>query len=206
MKRLLILPFIIIYAFCGSAKVNNQNVGGKYYYETSVVKYRGGWPKLHMSIAMPRMSYIEDLEEKGNTIILCARFYTFKSTDESFANGHRMRIRLNNDKEINGKLVWPASPNIYMSDNGQNSAIDLPDRFPGFEFSKSDIDEMAEIGFKKIRIEHSKGYFDYNFDEKDSQSQQKKFQKSYTELLKYLEKNMPTKHRPVKSNGVEDTF
>lgn len=213
MKKILflfILAVIVPAAFNANAKCDYYSQKpGEYVFCAGFKKYKheGSFPKLDISI-YEVINFISKSQKSDTiyTVMFC--FYTFNTNDASFRAGDEMLVRLANDEVIKGSIYFTAAPKISMSDDGQNVYSELPDRLPGFRVSKTDLEKMSNLGVKKIRLTHSKGYTDFNLDEKQTVEFAKKFSKQLTDLQKYIAKSSPEIINFLKrmSNKTDDSF
>lgn len=190
MRKILILPLMLSVVICINAKVEDNWRGDFREVSTQYEKYKGGWPPMRMSI----QRRINSGNPNDTIDLFVFSFYTFSTEDESFRKGDEMLIRLGNDEVIKGSIYYTADPKASVTYSNNKNFTDLPDRLPGYKISNEDYQKLGKHGIKKIRINHSKGFYDYEFTGKDFQNFNKKFIKNYNEVNEQAKKRAP--YRP----------
>lgn len=163
---------------------------------SNLKKVKGGVPYLDWKVMLQAKN------DADPTYYLVARYYTFSTNDVSFDKGHNILIRLNNEDVITSPISYPAKPTTTTGTvNYHHASTQLEDRYPAWLFSFDQLQKMVNIGIKKIRVEHSGGYYDYNLNESESKKVSKDLQGLIDDVNAQFIKEPPIR-KPMK----DDTF
>ena len=198
-KALIIFLLLLTLSFGANAKVRDYWSNDVRHVVSDVHYDAAGKPALNWYInAWTR-------DNKNAFYHISLDLYTSSSDDPAFTKSHKMLIKLNNDEVITIPVHYEASPKVTHNYDPvyHTQSTSYEHYYPGWRVSLETLQKISTTGIKKVRIEHSKGYTDYNFDEKKSQKVTKSFTKMLNQVTEQLEKDPPKKPTTVPKPSTE---